>query len=192
MTILTAFNADGSVSGFYDTSLDYAPPIPADAVEITDDEHAALLAGQAAGKRMVRGSDGQPTLADPPPPSLDDIKAGQLAVLQAACDAEIAAGYTSSALGAAHLYPTKDADQLNMSASVVASLLPGIAAGWTTPFWCADGSGAWAMRDHTAAQIQQAGTDGKAMIQTAQVKLADLSVQVLAATDAAAVQAINW
>ncbi len=127
-----------------------------------------------------------------PPPSLAALQATQIAVLTAACDAEIAAGYISTALGAAYTYPTKTTDQLNMSASVVASLLPGIAGGWTTPFWCADAAGVWAMREHTAAQIQQAGSDGKALIQAAQVKLAVLSAQVMAAADAAAVQAVAW
>lgn len=130
--------------------------------------------------------------APPVGPTLEQVQTAQIAVLTAACDAEIAAGYTSTALGTAHTYPTKTTDQLNMSASVVASLLPGIATDWTTPFWCADGTGAWAMRAHTAAQIQQAGSDGKALIQAAQVKLAALSVQVMAAADAAAVQAVAW
>lgn len=41
--------------------------IPVDAVEISAQAHAALLAGQAAGQRIVTGADGQPELRDPPP-----------------------------------------------------------------------------------------------------------------------------
>lgn len=42
--------------------------IPADAVEITDEEHAALLVGQAGGKRIVADENGYPILVDPPAP----------------------------------------------------------------------------------------------------------------------------
>jgi len=41
--------------------------IPADAVEITDAEHADLMAGQAAGQIIAAGPDGRPILIDPPP-----------------------------------------------------------------------------------------------------------------------------
>lgn len=40
--------------------------IPAVAVEITAEEHAALLAGQAAGKLIVANAAGRPELQDPP------------------------------------------------------------------------------------------------------------------------------
>lgn len=43
--------------------------IPADAVEITMDEHAALLAGQDSGKRITADIDGRPMLSDRPPPT---------------------------------------------------------------------------------------------------------------------------
>lgn len=130
--------------------------------------------------------------AGPPAPTLADARASQVALLRAACAAEIVAGYSSAALGAAHLYPSTPTDQANMAASVLASLLPGVAGGWTTPFWCADAGGVWSFAEHTAAQIQQAGQDGKAMVVAAQSKLAGLEAQVAAAADAAAVAAINW
>lgn len=37
---------------------------PSDVIEITDDEHQRLLAGQAAGSVIIAGEDGSPTLAD--------------------------------------------------------------------------------------------------------------------------------
>lgn len=55
-----------STGGFY--SPDINPVIPADAVEISDETHRALLEGQAAGKLIVADADGRPTLQDPPPP----------------------------------------------------------------------------------------------------------------------------
>ena len=65
--------------------------IPADAVEITADEHSALLAGQSEGKRIVADANGRPVLADPPPLTLDEAKAAKLTEINAACDAEIEA-----------------------------------------------------------------------------------------------------
>lgn len=49
----------------------YAPEIhgaaiPAGAVEISDEEHAALIEGQAAGRIIAAGSDGRPVLLERP------------------------------------------------------------------------------------------------------------------------------
>lgn len=49
--------------------------IPADAVEISPETHAALLAGQSAGQRIVPGADGHPILIDPPAPSTEELAA---------------------------------------------------------------------------------------------------------------------
>ncbi|MEW9586237.1 hypothetical protein [Paraburkholderia sp. DGU8] len=127
-----------------------------------------------------------------PPPDVDGAKASQTALVSAACQAAIVAGFTSSALGAPHTYPAKPTDQQNLNASVVASILPGVAAGWTTPFWCADGSGTWAYVMHTAAQIQQVGQDGKAAILACLTKNQQLAAQIDAATTVEAVHAIVW
>lgn len=54
--------------GFYDPQLHAPASVPEDAVPISREEHAALLAGQAAGKRIIPGADGRPELADPPAP----------------------------------------------------------------------------------------------------------------------------
>lgn len=124
--------------------------------------------------------------------SLSATQAAQIAALKAACASAITGGYTSSALGAAYTYPSGPTDQLNMTASVVASQLPNLPSTWTTPFWCADSTGAWAMRAHTAAQIQQAGSDGKAWVTSCQTKLDGLVTQVMTATTPSAVQAIVW
>lgn len=125
-------------------------------------------------------------------PTLAEAQVAKIAELTDDCQATILGGYTSSALGAVYTYPSKPTDQQNMIASVLASLLPGVSADWTTPFWCADTSGNWAMRLHTPAQIQQVGADGKTHVQLAQVKLANLNAQVMAATTVSEVQAIIW
>ena len=126
------------------------------------------------------------------PQTLASAQSAQISALTASCAAAITSGYTSSALGSAHTYPSGATDQINMIGSVTASLLPGLASGWTTPFWCADSTGAWSFAPHTAAQIQQAGDDGKAWVVTCQTKLQTLSASVSAAKTLAAVQAIVW
>jgi hypothetical protein len=148
---------------------------------------ASAAEGVAPGWSYASGS-----FAAPAAPSLAAVQASRIATLRAACTTAITSGYTSAALGAAHSYPSTPTDQANMAASVVASLLPGIATGWTTPFWCADAGGTWSFAAHTAAQIQLAGSDGKAMVVGAQQKLAGLEAQVTAATTVAAVRALAW
>lgn len=122
---------------------------------------------------------------------LPGIKAARIAALRESCQAAIYAGFESDALGSAHLYPALDKDQANLSASVLASLLPGLPADWTTPFWCAVG-GTWAFWPHTAAQIQKVGTDAKAAILAQMAKNATLAAQVEAATTIAQVNEVQW
>lgn len=132
----------------------------------------------------------------PPAPTdaelLAAAQAERIGALTAACAAAITAGFTSSALGSPYTYGSTLTDQSNLQASVLRSLMPSLPGGWTTPFKCADAAGAWALREHTAAQIQQAGEDGMAMVVAAQQKLATLSAEVAAATTVAAVQAVAW
>ena len=61
-----------STGGFYDTAI-HGNNIPADAVEITADEHAALLEGQSAGKLIQAAANGRPVLVDPPKPTAAEV-----------------------------------------------------------------------------------------------------------------------
>lgn len=181
-----------STGGFYAVEI-HGDNIPADAVEITAEEHAALLEDQSRGKVITADANGLPVAVAPASlMTLAEAQSEQIAKLSAACQAQIYAGFQSSSLGAAHTYPAKDKDQANLSGSVVASLLPNLPANWTTPFWCEDGNGTWAFVPHTAAQIQQVGSDAKSAIVAALEKNASLAAQVMAAADVAAVQAIVW
>ncbi len=82
-----------STSGFYDSAI-HGAAIPADTVEITADEHAALLAGQSAGLRIVADANGRPVLAEPPPPSAEQTVAALTAAVQEHLDAAASAvGY---------------------------------------------------------------------------------------------------
>ena len=79
-----------STGGFYTREI-HGDNIPTDAVEITEAEHAALLEGQAQGKRIVADENGYPVLQDPPALTLDEAKQVKLAEINAVCDAEIGA-----------------------------------------------------------------------------------------------------
>ena len=140
---------------------------------------------------------GEVTVRDYTPEAvpLADAQAAQIAGLRASCAAAIVGGFTSSALGAAHTYPSGDTDQTNLiGATIAAGLAP---AGWTVNFWCADSTGTWTFAPHTAAQIQQVFGDGVIVRVAMSAKLATLSAQVMAVTDTttkgiAAVQAVVW
>jgi hypothetical protein len=127
-----------------------------------------------------------------PTSSLAGAQASQILEVSAACQVSIVSGFSSNALGASHAYPSKLTDQQNLTASVLASMYPGLTANWITPFWCKDGDGNWAWVDHTVSQIQQVGSDGKVAILACMDKNAALQAQILAATDIDAVLAIKW
>lgn len=61
-----------TTGGFYSREIN-GDNIPADAVDITVEQHAALLAGQATGKRIVSDANGRPTLQDPPKATAAEI-----------------------------------------------------------------------------------------------------------------------
>jgi len=61
-----------TTGGFYDSAI-HGDDIPADAVEITAEEHAAVFAAQSIGKRITAGEDGKPIAIDPPAPSDEEL-----------------------------------------------------------------------------------------------------------------------
>ena len=74
-----------TTGGFYDHDIHVT--IPDDAVEIDRATHAALLAGQSEGKRIVPDPDGFPVLADPAPPTEADLIAAISLAVQSHMDA---------------------------------------------------------------------------------------------------------
>lgn len=127
-----------------------------------------------------------------PARTLVEAQQTQIREIDAACAEQIAAGFTSSALGQPYRYPAKLTDQSNLQASVLASLFPGLAEDWATPFWCQDAAGTWAYRPHTAAQIQLVGTDGKDAINACIAQKIHLEEQLANAQTLAEVEAITW
>lgn len=63
-----------STGGFYSREI-HGAKMPADAVEITNEEHALLINGQAGGKVIGVDAAGRPSLQDPPPPSPSELAA---------------------------------------------------------------------------------------------------------------------
>lgn len=124
--------------------------------------------------------------------SVNDLKAAKIAALSVACEAAITGGFASDALGEEHQYPSDIKAQINLMGSVTDSIMPGISAAWTTPFWVCDTAGVWTWKMHNAAQIQQAGRDGKAHVVSCQTLLAELTAAVLAAATAEAVASVEW
>jgi hypothetical protein len=184
-----AFDASGAIIAFYDTT-DSPAPAGASVINITAEEWQICISNQ--GSKFVENG----ALAEVPPPSAAELlaaaQAAKIGELSAACKASIYAGFTSDALASGYSYPAKDTDQQNLASSVIDSLLSNGAAGWVTPFWCADASGSWAFRMHSAAQIQQVGKDAKAAVLAAMAKNQALVGQVAAASTVAAVNAVAW
>jgi hypothetical protein len=69
-----------TTGGFYDSEL-HGENIPDGAVEITAEEHTALLSGQAQGKPIKADAHGRPFNEEPPPRTLPKAKADKLTAL---------------------------------------------------------------------------------------------------------------
>ncbi len=73
-----------STGGFYSVKI-HGSNMPADVVNITETDHAELLAGQAAGKVIAADASGRPVLQDPAP--IVPTTAAFCATVDAAADA---------------------------------------------------------------------------------------------------------
>lgn len=75
-----------STGGFYDTAI-HGTSIPVDAIEITAEQHAALLEAQSTGQQIGADENGYPVAIDPPAPTYEQIVVGLTAAIQAHLDA---------------------------------------------------------------------------------------------------------
>lgn len=116
---------------------------------------------------------------------LTDAKLIQIQAITQACGAQIVSGFTSSALGAAHTYPSQLFDQINLIGSVTSGLA-------TIDFWCADNTNTWNIVAHTLAQIKQVLADAATIRMSYSTKLKTLTDNINAATTVADVQAVIW
>lgn len=74
-----------STGGFYSTEF-HGDAIPEDAVEITDVQHIALIAGESQGLKLVGDEAGFPQLVEPSPPTIAEIQSTYTAVVQQRLD----------------------------------------------------------------------------------------------------------
>lgn len=72
-------------NGFYPSEI-HGSNIPDDAIEITAEEYAALMAAQTAGKRIEADANGAPVAVDPPAPTSEQIIAALSAQIQKRLD----------------------------------------------------------------------------------------------------------
>lgn len=171
--------------------------------EINDDGVAAVWAGAVRGVdyELIDHSDGNGVqvvvLSDTAPQidmvavrsassaaDLQRLKEQKIEQLNTACAGYIVGGFESSALGTAHFYDSALEDQLNLA---------GVAAlGVDLPYRCRDSAGVKDFLPHTAAQLKQVAADGVQFKLGALVRVQLLKQQVIAAVDAAGVEAVKW
>ncbi|EPZ4326337.1 hypothetical protein ACXM96_002247 [Pseudomonas aeruginosa] len=121
-------------------------------IEIDQEEHQRLIAGQGAGLSITKGADGRPTLIPREQPSeAEAVHERQTTAIARACEATITAGFQSAALGEPHQYSSQLDDQLNLTGAILRGL--------DMPYACRDEQGVKAFRLHTAAQLRQVGDD---------------------------------
>jgi hypothetical protein len=114
--MLTIFYSP-STRGFYRD--DVPVPVPPDAVDIEESNYLSLLEGQEQGLNIVPGLDGVPVLADPPPPTPEQMQAGYTAAIEAHVEATARArGYTSAVSCATYAASTIPAWQAEGAAFV--------------------------------------------------------------------------
>lgn len=117
-----------STGGFYDHAI-HGGNIPGDAVEITAEEHAALLAGQSSGLRISSGQDGRPVLVSPPPPTLSERLGQRLVEINASASGLLAALSAAYPDGEVQSWgqQTREAEALAINPDAPAPLLTAIA-----------------------------------------------------------------
>ncbi|MDT3735555.1 MAG: DUF4376 domain-containing protein [Denitratisoma sp.] len=172
-------------NGFYDASIN-GDNIPADAVEITSEQHAALLAAQGTGKIITADAEGFPIAADPPAPTLEELKLSKNAEINAARAAANAGTFAHGGKTfACDALSRGDIDGVNGYVALFGALPPEFPGAWKA----ADNSylpiedvPAW--KAFYAAMVAQ----GAANFAHAQA----LKAQLAAATTPEAVAAIAW
>jgi len=176
-----------ATGGFYAAETHPPESLPEDVVQITAEQHAQLLAAEAAGQQIVfDAKQGQPVAA-PVTPTLDERKAIKISELTTAFNAALNAGFTSDSLGQTHRY---DSEQHNRE-----NLIGAVATGVAQLFTCDDGednTDSKQQRLHTPEQLKQVLIDGAARKQVLIARLRTQRAAVLAATTETQVERITW
>lgn len=134
---------------------------------------------------MVWGDDVQNLREPNAAELLTAAKIKKVSELKLACKAAIEAGFSSSALGTAHIYDSNlPQDQLNIFRSGT--------AGVDRMFTCTDADGIKWQRPHTAAQLAQVLSDGDDHVSAKKAHFYTLLAQVNAAIDVETINGIVW
>ncbi len=176
-----------STAGFYDSNINTV--IPGDSVEITSEEHIALLTAQSEGKVITVGSDGKPVATDPPKVSLDEYKT----LAKAKIDVDRKA---TEEAGLSYVFPDGDTDVvqmrntrdlLNVSSLVTSSqILKASGFTGTIPFQGESNN----THEMTADQVITMGLATSAYIQTLYAKAWPIKAAIDAAADYDAVDTV--
>jgi hypothetical protein len=177
-------DAEGKLIRFYQDDICGIANIPDTAVAITEKQWAAWAKNQN-NYRLINNEMVQIN-------NLLAIKKEAIFKLNQACNTAIRNNFSSTTLGAIYNYPNKNTDQLNLLTALTHAALPNNASNWTSLLWCVDIDNIWAMRPHTAQQIQQVAIDSKTAINNNQLKLAQLTQQINAANNTEEINAIIW
>lgn len=176
-----------TTGGFYDSIL-HGSDIPADAVEITDADHASLLDAQAQGKQIVGDSTGHPVAVDPSSLlTLAQAQAAQIVAMYAAYSGAIAQDIDfTTAASVSKAYQADPQSVSNVRDMLAAYGSSGVPSGF---YWIAKDN---TQVPFTLADLQglakAMGDQGWAAFQQLQARKAS----ILAATTASAVQAVTW
>ncbi|AIO45468.1 hypothetical protein DM44_4776 [Burkholderia cepacia] len=170
------FDATGAPESYsqYSDADDAPDPLPAGEVECSAEQYANWQ-----GCVLQKGS----IVAAPEATLVAAARIAQTTALMAACASAIVSGFTSSALGAPHGYPSTMNDQANQK-TIAQCASGGL-------LWCNSG-GAWSFAQHTQTQADQVIADFAKWLNGCQSQLVALSEQVSQAETVATVQAVKW
>lgn len=127
-----AIYASPSMRGFYDDAIHAS--LPDDAIEISAEQHAALLAGQSAGK-IIDWSGDTPLLADPPLPTPAEQRTALLTRINTHAATQLAALSASYPDGEVQSWAqqVREAEALAANANAPAPLLSAIGRARAVP-----------------------------------------------------------
>lgn len=159
---------------------------PDDVVEISDEFHAELLAGQSNGGIIAPDSNGQPVLSDPPPPSTASLASKKRGELEDGRKAAEADGVVMNGI-------RYSGDPSNRQALREALAFAAEAGITTFPTWKDSDQGFHV--DHPVADVSQAlleiATNRSALIAHEGVLVGTVNAAEQA-DDRAAIQAVEW
>ena len=114
--------ASKSTRGFYTPEI-HGENMPADVVGITDEQHAALIDGQSAGKVIDWDSGDVPVLADPPAPDMATIRRAEIMARLAQIDLDTMRPLRAVLVGSATQYDHDKLAMLDAEAAILRSEL---------------------------------------------------------------------